>query len=127
MKKLTTEQIKKAVNWWADVIRSPKFDNGDKSSAGEMGFMLATMARDKCEPTADQIVEFKKQLGIMLEVSENLPYEGLHCDYHPEHLLCEAAEKSGISELNFPWKTSMWFRDGKVTVAYGYAQKPVEI
>ena len=127
MNKLTTEQIEKAVNWWADIVQKPKFDNGDKSSAGATCFILATLSRAKCEPTADQIIEFKKNLKTMLENAETLPYMGLFCDYQPESPLSEAAEKSGISKLNFPWKTSMWFRDGKVTVSYGYAAELVEI
>ena len=127
MNKLTKEQIEKAVNWWADVIQNPKFDNGDGSEIGGVGKVLANMTRDKCKPTLNQIDEFKKHLKIMLENAETLPYRGLFCDYHPEGPLIEAAEKSGISEMNFPWKTRMWFRDEKVVLSYGYRADLVEI
>lgn len=127
MKKLTKEQIDKAVNWWSNIIQNPKFDNGDTSTAGATGFMLATLARDQCKPTEAQINDFKKHLKNILENAEELPYRGLFCDYHPEAPLSEAAEKSGISEMNFPWKTRMWFRDEKVIVSCGYKADLVEL
>ena len=74
MKKLTTEQIEKAVNWWACVVQSPKFDNGDESSTGGTGFVLATMAADNCKPTQSQIDDFKKYLRVALKNAETLPY-----------------------------------------------------
>ena len=37
------EYVKVAVNWWANAIVNPKFDNGDDSTAGEMTFIMAMM------------------------------------------------------------------------------------
>ena len=127
MNKLTKEQIEKAVNWWADVIQKPRFDNGDKSEAGGIGAVLASMARDRFSPSEGQVEKFKTYLREELEKEAYFVFDGLHVDYHPSKELSGAAKKANISELNFPWKTSMWFRDGKVTVAYGYCAKPLEI
>lgn len=127
MNKLTKTQIDKAVNWWAEVIQKPRFDNGDKSEAGFIGSIFASVAQSKFTPSQEQVEKFKMYLKEELEKEGYFVFDGLHVDYHPEKILSDAAQKANISELNFPWKTSMWFRDDKVIVAYGYSDKPTEI
>ena len=130
MNKLTPEQIEKAINWWGEVITNPKFDNGDKSSNGLLCLALASSAQDKMAPNKEKIEKFKINLRKALEMekaNDYMHFHGLHTDYDPDEILADSASKAGISDMNFPWKTHMWFRDGKVTVAYGYAAQPVEI
>jgi len=127
-RKLSQEQISKAVEWWGNAIRSPKFDNGDNSDQGGMTMMLAHLASSKHNPTDEQIETFKKNLEELMKNDRcDISRFGLFCDYGPDATLGEAAKKSGISELVFPWKTGMWFRDGKVVVQHGYRNGLVEL
>lgn len=41
------EYVKVAVNWWANAIANPKFDNGDDSHADGMAFLLAMMVNSQ--------------------------------------------------------------------------------
>ena len=118
---MSENQIKAAVDWWANVIKGPKFDNGDKSSRGGMTMGLAMLARKA--PTDEGVEKFRAELTRLLEAAKEPVW--LSCDYGPGGYLADAAEVSGVSQSSFPWKTNMNLRDGKVTVAYGY-QAPWE-
>lgn len=119
--KLTEKQIKLAIDWWAEKVSRPKFDNGDNSLQGGMA---AGMAMLLAKPTNDeQIKIFKIELANLLRTTERARYIGLHVDYHPEQMLADAMEKAGITEENAPWKTNMNFKDdGTVWVSYGYRE-----
>ncbi len=119
---LTDGQIQAAVNWWADKVARPKMDNGDDSPAGGIGMMLGMLL---VKPVASEQQEvFKAALSKKLK-ENGTPW--LSVDYGPDRLLGEAMEEAGISLHNAPWKTSMSFYDGKVTVSYGYGAPSVQI
>ena len=129
---LTQEQIEKAVDWWANAIRQPRFDGlsdterADPANDGyQMAEMMATLA---VKPkTEEQMDAFKKALRDELLSSEYNPGRGLRVDYGPCIVLHNAAEKAGIGGgIIFPWKTDMYFRDdGSVRVSAGYGS-PME-
>jgi hypothetical protein len=133
--KYTKEQIDKAVNWWGEVLKNPKYDNGDKSDSGELGMMLGMMARK--EITHTDIEKFKDNLRKIMEQKE--PYGSanldLSCDYYPCQELVEATKGTSIEDSNFPWKTDMIFKQefinhhliSKVLVSYGYSAPLEEI
>ena len=124
---LSTEQIETAVNWWADAIKRPKFDNGDNSDAGGMAMMLATLAHKA--PSAEQIETFKKALADEMASNERIEKFGLNSDYGPDGNLAEAMQQAGINPdiSSVPWKTNMHFSDGEVTVSCGYGADYVKL
>lgn len=129
---LTQEQVEKAVNWWTDAIRQPKFDGLSEAERADpandsyqMAEIMATMA---VKPKTEQQFEnFKKALRSELLSAEYSPHRGLHVDYDPCIELHNAAEKAGFGAgITFPWKTDMYFReDGTVKVSAGY-RAPME-
>ena len=121
---LTEEQIEVAVNWWANVMKNPKFDNGDDSQQGGMAGMLATMGKQ--EVSVDQTEKFKVELRKVLEGGEVGPW-GLSVDYHADQNLAKAMDAAGVPRGNAPWKTSMTFRDGAVKVRYGYGAEQQQL
>ena len=118
--KLTKQQIEKAVSWWGEVLKNPKYDNGDDSEAGIVNSALAYNWRT--EPSNKDIKKFKSNLTKILEEDRcSLHSFALTCDYHPCKDLLEATKGTRLNEGNFPWKTEMIFREGgKVLVSYGY-------
>ena len=128
---LTEEQITKAVDWWRNALSNPKFSaHSEKERASghdnlALAEVMATvLAHDKKGKEEEGSLDrFCDELGKNLR--ENPPY-GLNVDYHPDMTLYKAAKKSGFKG-EFPWKTNMWFRDGKVEVSYGYGVETVEV
>ena len=119
----TDEQIKVAVDWWADKLYHCKFDNGDPSETGAMTMMMAVMG--KPEVTEYQVQAFRDALTRGLKAIDKDSVT-LGVDYHPDKILadsCACADINGITAL--PWKTRMWMDASGVKVAYGY-QSPVE-
>jgi len=135
----TAEQIEALAQWWADVIRAPKFDAGADSVQMLMAQSLATSLAIDGVPSPDEIAKFKAALvSAMRDAGDQPPvFFSLAVDYHPGRLLVEAAHAAGIPERRidtmFPWKT--WTRidpDGTVHVRYGYRASwrqiyPVEV
>ncbi len=119
MNYLTDEQIEKAVDWWAERIEQPTFDAGADSPEMELAEIMASMLT---KPIAEGCIEkFKNELRSTLKDKDFNPWHGLHTDYHPNLILFEAAQASGVNENNFPWKTNMYFKDdGSVQVSSGY-------
>lgn len=119
------EYVKVAVNWWANAIVNPKFDNGDDSMTGGISLMMAMMVSSKNSITAEQIGTFKKELANTIVEQIESSYYGecrLSVDYHPDMLLYSAAQKAGINDdMGFPWKTNMSISKEKVSVSAGYA------
>ena len=123
-------QIDKAVNWWASAIQNPKFNITDDKhvtfntafTESLMSFGVKTLAPDKVE-LFKQVLRSKLQS----EAFQNLVIHRLITDYGPEDELWEAFNESGVSMLNCPSKTRMYFKDGKVTVCYGYGAEEVEL
>lgn len=115
-------QIEAACAWWAKAIECPKFDNGDKSEAGGMTTVLATMLAARHEAAPENVERFKAALATRLAPNEKgwQPF-CLSVDYGPCRELADAADAAGISYSRFPYKTVMWAGDdGSLTVRHGY-------
>lgn len=117
------EYIVVAVNWWANALQNPKFDNGDDTATPDsMAFLMRMLVNEKHKITDDQLNLFKKSLAdkllSSLESSSSI-YFGV--DYHPDKILYDAAETAGIDDdMGFPWKTSMNVSAEEVSVSAGY-------
>lgn len=121
--------IKKAVKWWSKQIQSNKpHDNGDDSPASAMAMVFADMGRSHVSEEQIRIFETALEKGIK-EHLEKWEYgnPSIGTDYNPDLVLASAAEAAGISALNFPFKTDMYFRDGEIWVKEGYGAKIVKI
>jgi len=118
--------FEKAVNWWCEKLKeNAPHSNGDNSLPSTMACIMADMGTKAV--TEEQIATFKEELMKELEKADNRFAIYLECDYGPCRILNSAAEKAGINVLNFPFKTGMEIRDGKVRVSAGYAQPYVEL
>lgn len=118
------EYVKVAVNWWANAIVNPKFDNGDDSLAGVIVFISTMMVNSKSSISKEQIGIFKKELADIIVAQMNSSLNGecrLEVDYHPDKKLYIAAQKASINDyIGFPWKTNMRISKDKVSVSAGY-------
>lgn len=118
------DYVKAAVNWWADAIGDPKFDNGDPE-AGAFVASLAMQENSKSSISKEQIELFKKELAQLVMVKMDLLHNSqcyLEVDYHPDTSLYIAASKAGIdTRMRFPWKTQMIINKERVTVSAGDA------
>ena len=111
------ENIKVAVEWWANAIQSPKLDNGD------MNPLLLMMASSMQKSyTEEEIALFKQVLAD--EISHEIERRGgciLDVDYHPCMELANAGDKIGVDRMGgYPWKTTMWVYQDRVSVSDGY-------
>lgn len=108
--------IKAAIDWWADAIQSPKFDNGVDINPALMLFAQITE-----NFTEDQIILFKETLakGIKEEIKK---YGNctIDVDYHPCEILAIAGQKIGVRPMGYPFKTHMYITQEKVEVSAGY-------
>ena len=119
--------IKTAAKWWTDKLRrrSPH-SNGDNGTASVLACMIADLKSENIQ--ADKLTVFATELenGIREAMAQNERCVWLGCDYGPDLVLREAADKAGINYLNFPFKTHMSIEqmgDGySVEVSDGYAQ-----
>jgi len=113
------EYVKVAVDWWANAIASPKFDNGDD----DMPFMLMQVISGSGKNYSEEEMKlFKTTLadGIIQQIQEYGRCT-LSVDYHPCHLLQVAGEKIGVSPVNgWPWKTTMFVYEDGVRVSAGH-------
>ena len=116
-KRTYKEAVELTVNWWIEKSFKTALNqnNGDKSDSGGIGFMLMNMvsmsAQDKNTP--DKIEKFKQELTrILLEAEGKGRYNNeLDVDYHPNHILSEAAKLSRIDSGCFPCKTFTYIND----------------
>ena len=119
---LTDEQIRVAVDWWADAIQDPDFDNGDTSSMGGTTALLANLLSESHPVTPEKVEKFKTALTNLLKTTKvEDDYFTLSVDYHPCSDLCLCAQVAEIDESRFPWKTRMYLDKGGVSVSAGYA------
>ena len=121
----------KAAKWWGNQLRgTAKLDNGDPSDTGDMVLMLAMLlqAGEKADRNNEQIDAFEQELAIILE-REKDDYFHLGVDYHPDHILQEAATKAelNLGMVSLPWKTTMWIMSGEIKVSEGYGAELVTI
>lgn len=120
-----------AAAWWANKLRNitpASFNNGDDSSAGGFGMMMAFLIADKRSPDSDKVDAFEKELAEKIKQDvEEFGRLYISCDYAPDNLLSELAYKCEIETGCFPWKTSMWISQEEVKVSAGYARPTVTI
>ena len=112
------EYIKAAIDWWANAIVSPKFDNGEALPAF-FSFLMAGAAK---EYTPAEIKTFKEALanGILDEMSKHSRCT-LDVDYHPCRVLASAGNLIGVPDMTgYPCKTYMSVSEKEVSVCAGY-------
>lgn len=133
--KTTNEQIEKAVTWWADQVAKPTFSalsDEERAQPENRAMQFAEfLAGMSVEPvTQGKREKFIKALRSEIKLNEKTTHWGiiLSVDYGPCMMLRDAAKSAGISEDNFPWKTTMWImEDGRVLVRLGYDGKEQEL
>lgn len=105
--------IKTAARWWAGKLKAKQpHSNGDKSAASLFACLLADMG---AAPLRDEQLEvFAGELESQIDKHMNTygdRYVEIGCDYGPCRMLDAAAQKAGINELNFPFKTSVYIKN----------------
>ena len=127
------EVIITASMWWADKLRKRQpHNNGDHSKSSIIACMLADLGTKNVTEEQYKVFEHELAVGIEKEYDEyvvkhNFQCIYIGCDYDPCYILAEAANKAGISTLNFPFKTHMSITKNKVLVADGYGKPYVSI
>ena len=112
--------INYAVEWWANAILNPTFDNGDLNTSLMANDLSARMPK----PPYEKIEKFKQYLGNEIRagiLSEPYGFT-LGVDYDPDIYLQRAAAKAKLDTgiCSFPWKTTMTITIDKVSVRSGY-------
>ena len=107
-----------AAAWWRWQLADPgylgKFQNGDRSRAGETAQIMASLAALRSPgPESSSLDQFEQLLTAALwQRLERHPCPKkqddivLGTDYSPEGLLREIGAAAQVS--GFPWKTTMW-------------------
>ena len=119
--------IKTAVKWWTDKLRrrSPH-SNGDNGAASVFACLLADINAENIQNDKLDLFTTELENGIREAMTRNERFVWLGCDYGPDMVLRDAADKAGINYLNFPFKTNLCIEqigDGySVKVSDGYAQ-----
>lgn len=125
--RLTDEQIELAVTFWTDQLKSKKFDAGEDAAASEEGrevieLLEAEAASSRVEFTEDQKARFALALKrILQDLPPQFVIAGFGVDYDPDPPLADALREAGDDAdcLSLPWKTSMSFNGGGVSVYAG--------
>lgn len=120
---LSKAQVETAVNWWSEKVRGGATHNNGADTF--QSFMAMMMADSMVKPQEDDKVEKFRNLLKDAIFSDYYSFSRhefmtLSCDYDPDRILSDCAEKADIFTMNFPWKTNMRFRDGGVQVKEGY-------
>lgn len=127
--------VRRAVELWCREIVRGRHDNGDRSHAGFMAEMLASMipsnAADESVLGAfgcaleqlllNKTAFTKDELKPRIELSECGRYQdSLHTDYGPDVTLATAAETAGL-KCEMPWKSHTWLYEDKLSARFGYS------
>jgi hypothetical protein len=115
--------IDRAVAMWRLLLTNPKFDNGDDSSAGGVGFMLAILANQKANNTDENLDAFAKELKgriLAAKESEYFDVRWLEVDYAPCSVLAESANAVGLAIPVWPCKTRVTIDSDYMCVQSGY-------
>lgn len=97
-----------AASWWATVVCGE--DTLHRDGTGEMPNFFAGLIADSLKKSTSNDVkeQFKSKLAnVIYDAISTRKEITLRCDYHPDATLSGVAQECGISEYNFPWKTSM--------------------
>ena len=114
--------IKAAVDWWANAIISPKFDNGEALPT----FLSFLMAGSQKSYSAEEIKIFKEELAKRIATElEKFNCCNLDVDYGPCTILDEVGQKIGVTM--YPCKTYMKITTECVTVHAGYGSAGEEL
>ena len=128
------EAVKISVDYWVEKsFKTPlNQNNGDKSTNGDMSFMLMNMLSldSQKNVTFEQIEKFKSKLTEIL-----LEHEGqgrganeLDVDYDPNENLAQACKFAQISTSCLPCKTFTFIdNDNKVIGRYQYGGDRFEL
>ena len=110
--------IKAAIDWWANAILSSTSDNSEALPA----FLAFLMEEAEKDYTSSEIKTFKEALAK--EIQDELSKYGrcsLSVDYYPCSALANAGNLIGIDDMTgYPYKTSMYISETKVSVRAGY-------
>lgn len=112
------EYVKVAVDWWANAILAPKFDNG-VALPGFLSFSIGATAKEYSE---EEIKLFKDVLakGIIEEMNK-WKCSNINVDYHPCRILAVAGKLIGVDDMfGYPCKTDMRISKEEVSVSAGY-------
>lgn len=110
-KRTYAEAVEIMVKWWSEKSFATPLNqnNGDNSPAGGLGFILGNMLADKAKEgaTPEKIAAFEAALTreLLGREHEGIWRKALEVDYHPNDILADAAELSGIDTRCFPIKT----------------------
>jgi hypothetical protein len=121
-----------AADWWAQQLAAPA--DHEIGSPTQTAFANAATTIGRNPKAPEQIEAFRAAAADAIEghVSQyewrpDEPLFGSYmrtitCDYGPDPLLADAAERAGfkLSTLDLPMKTVMWVNPGKVSVAVGH-------
>jgi hypothetical protein len=132
-----------AAAWWASRLGYAAHDIGSRDpgerQSSEFAFLATGLANRTF--TDEQREAFRRELAGTIEEHLRRWESGVHegawrpenpqwgsalrsfgCDYHPESVLTDAAERAGIKigSLDLPMKTTMWVNPGIVRVGEGY-------
>lgn len=116
----------KAADIWKSLLKSPVYDNGDKS---ENGILATALAMQLPSNTTDELLDKFKE-ALVKKLSEKWDEGGMHfwmdVDYGPCGILDEAAEEAGLN-VQFPWKTSVsiHLESKAVSVSAGYGAEDI--
>ena len=108
------ENVRAAVDWWANAIQSPVLDNGSDINP----FLMMFLSGSKNGHSEEEIKVFKDCLAndILIELQERGRC-GLSVDYHPCQILANAGSKIGLNGISdYPWKTWMDITEDVVVV-----------
>ena len=112
------ENVRAAVDWWANAIQSPKFDNGESINA----FITMMLYSSQKGISEEDLKTFKDTLA--LDIIAELQRNGrctLSVDYNPCAILANAGNEIGLNDMtSFPWKTWMNITEQEVEVSEGY-------
>ncbi len=116
-----------ACEYWLRTLRGRVVhDNGDYSKENDFAMFLADFGASKNKPTQEQLDIFKKEFYIELDNYANeikyLPRIHLYCDYGPGLVIGDAAEKAGISDLCFPFKTGITLYNNAIIECKPYSK-----
>lgn len=116
------ENVRVAVDWWANAIISPKYDCGDSITD-----TVASICKSSKTFSEEELEMFKNELaeGIIDAMKKDYYGRATICvDYTPCEILSKAGDTVGINKVSgYPFKTSMLISKEQVSVYSGYGSK----
>ena len=133
-KRTYEEAVEITVKWWSEKSFETLLNqnNGDDSEHGGMAFMLMNMVSVKAQErnTPEMIEKFQTKLKEILLSKKGEGHYGnqLDVDYHPNKILYDACQFSGIDSGCLPIKTFTRIEsDNKIRGRYQYGGEWFEL